>query len=436
MAKTVYLSLEELHKKHGISPAVIAAIKKKKRKRRKKKDIKKAKINNGTMGNTPSDSSHMKGSSNALAVATTQLNNANMNKHINDVNENNDKLRIENEEKQKNLMTIGKDIKLLNYAKDMKTQIESGKIQLINTSNLAPEQKQQTNLKLHTSSKVEDLDKAKDKHLLKQIKAQEKQTAETQKAQAKDEKRQNALIEKRLISEEKARVKQAQQEAIDKQKQELDKKQALIKQQKLDEKQAQQEAIDKQKQNETGLDNTDSNHMGKEFNETSVIDYLLYGDGFVGSLELGTDSLNFTSEQPAVFNGTENDNNTKEAAPGEDVVGTSNVEDVRSPDGISAAYPVPVEAAATTDPNFDPGALTLEQQAQQQEQPQDPLPDPNAKVEIPYTPQPFSFYKKVDQLNQIAKANHIPLTQKHGKKTSNIYTKEMLYTVLVDKKLA
>ena len=125
MAKTVYLSLEELHKKHGISPAVIAAIKKKKRKRRKKKDIKKAKIQNGTMGNTPSDSSHMKGSStalasNALAVATTQLNNANMNKHINDVNENNDKLRIENEEKQKNLMTINKDIKLLNYNKDIK----------------------------------------------------------------------------------------------------------------------------------------------------------------------------------------------------------------------------------------------------------------------------------------------------------------------------
>ena len=147
MAKTVYLSLEELHKKHGISPAVIAAIKKKKRKRRKKKDVKKAKINNGSMGNTPADSTHMKGSSNALAVATTQLNSANMNKHINDVNENNDKLRIENEEKQKNLMTIGKDIKLLNYAKDMKAQVESGNIQLIHTSNLAHEQKPQTNLK-------------------------------------------------------------------------------------------------------------------------------------------------------------------------------------------------------------------------------------------------------------------------------------------------
>ena len=41
------------------------------------------------MGNKPSDSSHMEGYSSALAVAAKQLQQANINKHIREINDNN-----------------------------------------------------------------------------------------------------------------------------------------------------------------------------------------------------------------------------------------------------------------------------------------------------------------------------------------------------------
>ena len=100
MVKKIYLSLDDLNKLYGISPAIINAIKKKRRKRR----IKKLKINNGTMGNKPSSSDHMVGSSSALAIATQQLNKANIDKRIEDINKNN--LMIEN--KKDNLMIENK----------------------------------------------------------------------------------------------------------------------------------------------------------------------------------------------------------------------------------------------------------------------------------------------------------------------------------------
>ena len=93
MSKKIYLSLDDLHKLYGLSPAVVAAIKKKRKRRRNKKN----KLNNGTMGNKPSDSSHMAGYSSALAVATQQLQQANLNKHIKEINDNNERVRIENE---------------------------------------------------------------------------------------------------------------------------------------------------------------------------------------------------------------------------------------------------------------------------------------------------------------------------------------------------
>ena len=91
MSKKVYLSLDDLNKLFGLSNTVINAIKKKRKKRRNKK-LKK--INNGSMGNKPSPSDHMVGSSNALSIATQQLNNAMVNKRIEDINRNN--LMIEN----------------------------------------------------------------------------------------------------------------------------------------------------------------------------------------------------------------------------------------------------------------------------------------------------------------------------------------------------
>lgn len=100
MVKKIYLSLDDLNKLYGISPAIINAIKKKRRKRR----IKKLKINNATMGNKPSSSDHMVGSSSALAIATQQLNKANIDKRIEDINKNN--LMIEN--KKDNLMIENK----------------------------------------------------------------------------------------------------------------------------------------------------------------------------------------------------------------------------------------------------------------------------------------------------------------------------------------
>ena len=93
--KNIYLSLDDLHKLYGISPAIINAIKKKRKKRRNKK----LKINNGTMGNKPTNNDGLIGSSSALAISTQQLNKANIDKRIEDINKNNlmiDNKRIEN----------------------------------------------------------------------------------------------------------------------------------------------------------------------------------------------------------------------------------------------------------------------------------------------------------------------------------------------------
>ena len=69
--KKIYLSLDDLNKLYGISPALVNIIKNKSKRRRKRRA---RKINNGTMGNKPSPSDHMVGSSSALSVATQHLN--------------------------------------------------------------------------------------------------------------------------------------------------------------------------------------------------------------------------------------------------------------------------------------------------------------------------------------------------------------------------
>jgi hypothetical protein len=108
----VYLSLDDLHKLYGLSPAVVSEIKKKRKKRRNKKN---KKINNGTMGNKPSDSSHMEGYSSALVVAAKQLQQTNINKHIQEINDKNDviqkkpPLQIE-QFKAKNIVVSGLSI--------------------------------------------------------------------------------------------------------------------------------------------------------------------------------------------------------------------------------------------------------------------------------------------------------------------------------------
>ena len=106
----IYLSLEDLHKLYGLSNSVIKAIKAKRKKRRKKK------INNLTMGNKPSDSQHMVGSSNALSVATQQLNQANITKHIEDINRNN--LKIEQNKINPNVDVIPMEIAIYNKIKN------------------------------------------------------------------------------------------------------------------------------------------------------------------------------------------------------------------------------------------------------------------------------------------------------------------------------
>ena len=70
----IYLSLDDLHKLYGLSPAVINAIKIKRRKRKRNK------INNGAMGSIKSSSKNMIGTSNAISEATNRLNNANIDK--------------------------------------------------------------------------------------------------------------------------------------------------------------------------------------------------------------------------------------------------------------------------------------------------------------------------------------------------------------------
>ena len=129
MVKKIYLSLDDLNKLYGISPAIINAIKKKRRKRR----IKKLKINNGTMGDKPSPSGQMVGSSSALAVATQQLNQSSINKRIEDINRNN--LLLEN--KKDNLMI---EDKKQDKKEDIPIVIQNIYNKLINKEVLSPDE--------------------------------------------------------------------------------------------------------------------------------------------------------------------------------------------------------------------------------------------------------------------------------------------------------
>ena len=124
MSKKIYLSLDDLNKLYGLSPAVISAIKKKRKRRRNKKN----KINNGTMGNKPSDSSHMAGYSSAIAVASQQLQQANLNKHIKEINDNNQRVRIEQE--PDNLHPNDPEVQFFNQVKE---GVKSGKLKVSKT---------------------------------------------------------------------------------------------------------------------------------------------------------------------------------------------------------------------------------------------------------------------------------------------------------------
>ena len=86
----IYLSLDDLHKLYGISPTVINAIKNKRRKRRTRNT--KNKINNKQMGSIKNSSENMIGTSNAISIATNRLNNANIDKHIAEINKYNKEL--------------------------------------------------------------------------------------------------------------------------------------------------------------------------------------------------------------------------------------------------------------------------------------------------------------------------------------------------------
>ena len=88
----IYLSLDDLYKLYGITPAILNKIIKKKKKR---KSNKKKKINNKNMENKKSSSDHMNISSNLLATETQRLNATNIQKHIDDINKKN-KLLLEN----------------------------------------------------------------------------------------------------------------------------------------------------------------------------------------------------------------------------------------------------------------------------------------------------------------------------------------------------
>ena len=120
----VFLSLDDLHKLYGLSPAVVSAIKSKRRKRRNKK----AKINNGTMGNKPSPSEHMAGYASATAVAAGQLQQSSINKHIAEINKGNEKLRLTNDTTIKQPQIVQPSIKP--EYQEMIDGIELGKFQV------------------------------------------------------------------------------------------------------------------------------------------------------------------------------------------------------------------------------------------------------------------------------------------------------------------
>ena len=124
--KQIFLSLDDLHKLYGISPAVVNAIKKKRKKRRNKKK----KINNGTMGDKPSSSEHMAGYMSLVAIEKNDLKNEKIDKHIKSINENNKRLALDNEpfndpdnttkfiENTQNNLHPDPDIQFIKYIKD------------------------------------------------------------------------------------------------------------------------------------------------------------------------------------------------------------------------------------------------------------------------------------------------------------------------------
>ena len=98
------------------------------KKKQKKRRNKKNKINNGTMGLKPSDSSHMTGYSTSIAVATQQLQQANLNKHIKEINDNNEKVRIQHE--PNNLEPNDPEVHFFNQVKE---GVKSGKLKVSKT---------------------------------------------------------------------------------------------------------------------------------------------------------------------------------------------------------------------------------------------------------------------------------------------------------------
>jgi hypothetical protein len=125
--KQIFLSLDDLHKLYGISPAVVNAIKKKRKRRRKKNK----KINNGTMGDKPSSSEHMAGYMSLVAIEKNDLKNEKIDKHIKSINENNKRHQVDNEpfndpdnttkfieNTQNNLHPNDPDIKFIKYIKE------------------------------------------------------------------------------------------------------------------------------------------------------------------------------------------------------------------------------------------------------------------------------------------------------------------------------
>jgi len=113
----IYLSLDDLHKLYGISPAVISAIKKKRNKRRNKKN----KINNNNMNNKKSSSDHMVGSGGQIVNDLKQLKIDKIKKHIDDIN-NNNKVILEGGNNNIN----DKNDKEFNQFMQMKSSLGSG----------------------------------------------------------------------------------------------------------------------------------------------------------------------------------------------------------------------------------------------------------------------------------------------------------------------
>ena len=120
----IYLSLDDLYKLYGITPAILDRIIKEKKKR---KTNKKKKINNKNMENNKSSSNHMNISTNLLATETQRLNATNIQKHIDDINKNNKLLLENNKETKEN----NNDSEIKNIIDGIK----SGKFQVKKLSN-------------------------------------------------------------------------------------------------------------------------------------------------------------------------------------------------------------------------------------------------------------------------------------------------------------